>query len=162
MKNCFTNAKLLFSLLAAASVAAIICGTYLGVSLGMAEVTPVMLPAAMGILLWAEAWGEFLALCLRLRKGESAFTTATGRTLRVIGWCLAALAAITVISAVFSISQLSGASLPVSVHHQLLIPLYLRAILMITIFIAAAVAAGILHGLLMHAISLEEEQEGVI
>lgn len=162
MKNCFSNAKLLFTLLAAASVAAIACGTYLGVSLGMAEATPVMLPAALGILLWAEAWGEFLALCLRLRKGESAFTAATGRTLRVIGWCLAALAAVTVFSVILSISQLSGTSLPVSVQHQLLIPMYLRAILMITVFITAAVAAGILHGLLMHAISLEEEQEGVI
>lgn len=162
MKNCFTNTRLLFALLAVASVAAIVYGTYLGVVLGMTDVTPAALLAALGLLLWADAWGEFLALCLRLRKGESAFTTATGRTLRVIGWCLAALTAIVVVTALLSVMQITGGELPVSVQHQQLIPTYLRAGLLVIVFATAAVAAGILHGLLMHAISLEEEQEGVI
>ena len=99
MNNWFSVPKNLFTLLVIASVVAIVVGTYLGVALGMQVQASVTLLSAFGILVWAEAWGEFLALCLRLRRGESAFTASTGRSLRIIGWCMIVLAGITVLSA---------------------------------------------------------------
>ena len=150
MKDWLSVPKNLFTLLVIASVAAIIAGTYLGVALGMQVQASVTLLSAFGILVWAEAWGEFMALCLRLRKGESAFTAATGRTLRIIGWCMLALSAITILSAFI------GGTRDVPAFQVV------EFILLPGLFLAVYVVSKILRGLLQHAISLEEEQEGVV
>ena len=150
MKNWFSVPKNLFTLLVIASIVAIIVGTYLGVALGMQVQASVTLLSAFGILVWAEAWGEFLALCLRLRRGESAFTASTGRSLRIIGWCMLGLAAITVLSAFIGGARVNTALL------------LIEFILLPGLFLALYVVSKILRGLLTHAISLEAEQEGVV
>ena len=150
MKSWFSVPRHLFTLLVIASVIAIALGVYLGVTLGMQVQASVTLLAAAGILVWAWAWGDFLALCLRLRKGESAFTPATGGTLRRIGWCMLALAAITLVCAVIGGTRVNTAYWLV------------EFILMPGLFLAVYVVSKILRGLLTHAISLEEEQEGVV
>ena len=150
MKNWFSVPKNLFTLLVIASVVAIAVGTYLGVALGMQVQASVTLLSAFGILVWAGAWGEFMALCLRLRKGESAFTPSTGRSLRIIGWCMIALAGITVLSAAIGGTRVNTAYWLV------------EFILLPGLFLAVYVVTKILRGLVTHAISLEEEQEGVV
>ena len=110
----------------------------------------VTLLSALGILIWAWAWGEFLAMCLRLRQGESAFTAATGWTLQRIGWCMVALAAITLLSAAIGGTRANTAYW------------LIECILLPGLFLAVYVVSKILRGLLVHAISLEEEQEGVV
>lgn len=150
MKKFLSDPKPFFTCLVIASVLAIAGGVYLGVTLGMASWSWTILPAAGGILLWALAWGEFMALCLRLRGGETAFTQATGRTLRIIGGCMAALALITLALAVYDAFRFD----PLST-----LTLAIPALLL---FGGAAVVARILRGLLEHAMSLEEEQEGVV
>lgn len=150
MKNWFSEPKHLFTLLVIASVIAIAVGTYLGVALGMQVQASVTRLSTFGILVWAEAWGEFLALCLRLRRGESAFTAATGRTLQRIGWCMVALAAITLLSAAIGGTRANTAYW------------LIEFILLPGLFLAVYVVSKILRGLLVHAISLEEEQEGVV
>ncbi len=149
MKKFLSDPRPVFSYLAAASLLAIAGGVYLGVTLGMADLSWAILPAAVGILLWALAWGEFMAMCLRLRGGETAFTETTGRTLRVIGGCMAALAGITLLLAIFSASGDSLATLTMAIPALLL-------------FGGAAAVARILRGLLEHAMALEAEQEGVV
>lgn len=150
MKKLFADPKALFTLLMIASVVAIAAGTCLGVTLGMAVQASVTLLSAAGILLWAEAWGEFLVMCHRLRKGESAFTPATGRTLHVIGWCMVGLALVTVASALIGGTR-------ANTSHWLI-----EFIVLPGVFLGVALAAKILRGLLTHAIALEEEQEGVV
>lgn len=150
MKDWFSVPKNLFTLLVIASVVAIGVGTYLGVALGMQVQAAVTLLSAGGILIWAWAWGEFMALCLRLRRGESAFTASTGRTLRIIGWCMLALAAITILSAVIGGTRANTAYWLV------------EFILLPGIFLAVYVVSKILRGLLQHAMALEAEQEGVV
>ena len=150
MKKLFSDVKVIFTLLMSISILAIVAGVYLGVALGMQVQASVTLLSAFGILVWAEAWGEFLALCLRLRRGESAFTTSTRRSLRIIGWCMIVLAAITVLSAFIGGARVNTA-------------LWLiEFILLPGLFLAVYVVSKILRGLLEHAISLEAEQEGVV
>ena len=146
----FDEPRFIFSLLMGASVVAIAAGAYLGVALGMQVQASVTVLAAAGILLWAVAWGAFMAMCNRLRKGESAFSASTGKTLRIIGWCMAGLTAVTVLSA------LIGGSRPGTSFWLI------EFILVPGIFLAVGVAARILCGLLEHAIALQEEQEGVV
>ncbi len=160
MKRFASDPKPIFTYLLAASVIAIGAGLYLGLTLGMAEISPTALFAAAGVLLWAAAWGEFMALCLRLRKGESAFTPETGYTLRAIGLCMVALAAVTLGCAALSASPIVLLlGVPAAV-------VFLAAVLLgvpvAAIFLGAALAAKILLGLLEHAMALEEEQEGVV
>ena len=150
MKKYFDQPRSIFALLMAASVIAITAGTYLGITLGMTEPDFVGLMAAMGILLWAKAWGEFLAMCCRLHHGESAFTSATGRTLRSIGRCMAGLAAVALLCALFD-----GVRTPNTLY-------IIETVLLPGFFLAVGVAAKVLHGLLEHAMALEEEQEGVV
>ncbi len=149
MKKFLSNPKPVFTYLAAASLLSIAGGVYLGVTLGMADGSWTAVPAAAGVLIWAWAWGEFLAMCLRLRKGETAFTEATGRTLRIIGLCMGLLALITLALAVFSAPDDPLTTLAPAVPALLL-------------FGGAAAVARILRGLLEHAMALEEEQEGVV
>ena len=150
MKKLFSDVKVIFTLLMSISILAIVAGVYLGVALGMQVQASVTLLSAFGILVWAEAWGEFLALCLRLRRGESAFTASTGWSLRIIGWCMLGLAAITVLSAFIGGARVNTA-------------LWLiEFILLPGLFLAVYVVSKILRGLLEHAISLEAEQEGVV
>ena len=150
MKKLFSDVKVIFTLLMSISILAIVAGVYLGVALGMQVQASVTLLSAFGILVWAEAWGEFLALCLRLRRGESAFTASTGWSLRIIGWCMIVLAAVTVLSAFIGGARVNTA-------------LWLiEFILLPGLFLAVYVVSKILRGLLEHAISLEAEQEGVV
>ena len=149
MKKLFTAPKHLFTLLVISSLLAIAAGVYLGMTLGMHVQDTVTILAAIGMLAWVWAWGEFLAMCLRLRRGESAFTQATGRTLRMIGWCMVTLAAVTVSSAYSAGTREAGF-------------LLIEAVLLPGFFLAVAVAAKILRSLLEHAMELEERQEGVI
>lgn len=149
MKNRFSEPKLLFTLLAAASVISIAAGTYLGVALGMAGNAAVSAMAIPGMLLWALAWGEFLAMCLRLRRDESAFTAANSRTLRIIGGCLVGLAIVTELAA-----WAGGTRAAV---YQLI-----EKVLLPGFFLAVALAAHVLCRLLNHAMALEAEQEGVV
>ena len=150
MKKWFAEPKNLFTLLVITSIIAIAAGIYLGVVLGLSMSTAVAALSATGILLWAWAWGEFLAMCLRLRKGETAFTAATGRTLRIIGWCMAGLAVVTVLSAVIGGTR---ESIGFWLIEMVILP---------GIFLGAAAVAKILRRLLEHAMALEKEQEGVV
>ncbi len=152
MKNWFSDLTHLFTLLIIASVFAIAAGVYLGVTLGMQVQAAVTVLSAVGIVIWATAWGAFLAMCLRLRRGESAFTPATERTLRIIGWCMVGLAAVTLLSAI--IAGVLG-----RIHRGMLV---VTGGILLGIFLAVGVAAKILRGLLVHAMALEAEQEGVV
>lgn len=150
MKKWFDEPRCLFSLLMVASVIAILAGVYLGMSLGMQVQASVTVLSAVGILLWAVAWGAFMAMCNRLRKGESAFSAASGRTLRTIGWCMVGLAGVTVASAVI------GGSRPNTSFWMI------EFLILPGVFLGVAVVAKILQGLLTHAMALEAEQEGVV
>ena len=150
MKDWFSEPKNLFSLLVIASVVAIAVGAYLGFALGTAMPGMSRILPFLGIAAWTEAWFEFMALCLRLRRGESAFTASTGRTLRIIGWCMLALAAITVLSAFI------GGTRDVPAFQVV------EFILLPGLFLAVYVVSKILRGLLQHAMALEAEQEGVV
>ena len=149
MKKLFSDPKFLFTLLMIASVIAIVAGVYLGISLGscMPGLTRA-LPAA-GFVLWSVAWGEFFAMCVRLRQGKSAFTPAIGSSLSVIGGCMVGLAAVTLASALVAGSRAEGF-------------LLIERILLPGFFLAVAVVAKILQGLLVHAMTIEKEQEGVV
>ena len=149
MKSWFSEPKHLFTLLVIASVIAIGVGAYLGFALGTAMPGMSRILPFLGIVAWADAWIEFMALCLRLRRGESAFTASTGRTLRIIGWCMIVLAAVTILSAIIGGSRTASF-------------LLIEYILLPGVFLAVAVVAKILRVLVAHAISLEEEQEGVV
>ena len=149
MKSWFSEPKHLFTLLVIASVIAIGVGAYLGFALGTAMPGMSRILPFLGIVAWADAWIEFMALCLRLRRGESAFTASTGRTLRIIGWCMIVLAAVTILSAIIGGSRTTSF-------------LLIEYILLPGVFLAVAVVAKILRVLVAHAISLEEEQEGVV
>ena len=153
MKKLFSDVKVIFTLLMSISILAIVAGVYLGVALGMQVQASVTVLSAAGILLWAEAWGTFLVLCLRLRKGESAFTPATGKALTVIGWCMVGLAGVTFACAVITAALGRG-------RDPLL--LVVDAVLLPGFCLAVAAAAKVLQGLLAHAMSIEKEQEGVV
>lgn len=149
MKKLFSDPKLLFTLLMIASVIAIVAGVYLGIALGtcMPGLTRVL--PATGFMLWSVAWGEFLALCLRLRRGKSAFTRTTGNTLSVIGGCMVGLAAVTLASSLVAGSRAEGFQL-------------IERVLLPGFFLAVAAAAKILRDLLTHAMAIEKGQEGVV
>ena len=149
MKKFLTEPKWLFTLLIAAAILAIAAGVYLGLTLGMQGSAAMTLLCGLGLLLWTLAWGEFLAMCLMLRKGGTAFTPATGQTLTIIGWCMVGLAAVTALSAYLGGTRAAGF-------------LLIEMVLLPGLFLAVGVAAKVLHSLLTHAMSLEKEQEGVV
>ena len=149
MKKLFSDPNPLFTLLLIASVIAILAGVYLGIALGMQVQASVTVLSCVGLLLWTAAWGAFMALCLRLRKGQSAFTRATGNTLSVIGGCMVGLAAVSLVGALIAGSRADGF-------------LVIERILLPGFFLAVAAAAKILRGLLIHAMAIEKEQEGVV
>lgn len=153
MKKPFSNPKFLFTLLMIAAAVAIAAGAYLGVALGMRIQASVTVLSAVGILLWTAAWGAFIALCLRLRKGQSAFTDAVKKAMAVIGGCLAALAVVICACAVIAAALGRGRADAFLLFEAVLLPGF---------FLAAAVAAWILRGLLEHAMAIEKEQEGVV
>lgn len=150
MKKLFSEPKGVFTLLVIVAILAILVGGYLGVTLGMQANETMSLLCGLGLLMWAWAWGEFLVMCLRLRKGETAFTPATGRTLLVIGLCMVGLAAVTAASAYL------GGTRDVPVLQLI------EFILLPLVFLGVAVVAQILRGLLTHAMALEERQEGIV
>ena len=152
MKKWFAEPKFLFTLLMIISVIAIGVGAYLGFALGtpmpgMSRILPFL-----GIVFWAEAWCEFLAMCLRLRRGNSAFTAATGKTLRHIGLCMAGLAILCVACAL-----VGAEGQRFDMGYDLI-----GGVFMPGIFLSVAVVAKILQDLLTHAMALEKEQEGVV
>lgn len=153
MKTRSREQKVIFTLLMAASVAAIAAGAYLGVTLGMQIQASVTALSAAGVMMWTAAWGSFLVMCLRLHRGESAFTASTGKVLSIIGWCMAGLAAVTIACAVITVALNRGRD-----------PLFwlIELVILPCFFLAAAAAATILRGLLVHAMSIEKEQEGVV
>lgn len=150
MKSWFSVPKHLFTLLAIAAGIAVFGGAYLGFTLGSIMPGTSRLLPFLGIAVWATAWCEFAALCLRLRKGESAFTAATGAALKAIGWCMQGLAGITFICALIGSNRATSAFVAV------------EFVLLPGLFLAVYVVTKILRNLVTHAISLEEEQEGVV
>lgn len=150
MKKWFNSPKPLFTLLIIAAVIAIGVGAYLGILLGTPMPGKTRILPFLGIVLWADAWGEFMAMCLRLRKGDSAFTAATGKTLQMIGGCMVGLAVVTIASAIVGGSRLSTGFW------------LIELVILPGIFLAVAVVARILRGLVKHAMALEKEQEGVV
>ncbi len=149
MKKPFPSLKFLFTLLMIASVVAIAAGVYLGIVLGTPMQGRTRILPASGFVVWSVAWGEFFAMCVRLRQGKSAFTPAIGSSLSVIGKCMACLAVIALVSALMGGSRAAGF-------------LLMERILLPGFFLAVAVVAEILRGLLRHAMALEKEQEGVV
>lgn len=149
MKKPFPSLKVLFTLLMIASVVAIAAGVYLGIVLGTPMEGKARLLPAAGFVLWSVAWGEFFAMCVRLRHGKSAFTPAIGSSLSVIGGCMVGLAAVTLASTLVAGSRAEGF-------------LLIERILLPGFFLAVAVVAKILQGLLVHAMTIEKEQEGVV
>jgi len=152
MKKWFAEPKFLFTLLVGVSILAIICGVYLGVALGLSMGGATTALSAAGMLLWAWAWGEFLVMCLRLRRGESAFTASTGRTLRMIGWCMVGLAVVCIACAMTGTEGGRSAA-----GYDLI-----GGVILPCFFLAVGAAAKILQDLLTHAMAIEKEQEGVV
>lgn len=150
MKKWLCEPKYLFSLLMYASVVAIVAGVYLGFVLGTPMPGASRVLPFLGMAFWCEAWCEFIALCVRLRRGERAFTVPTGKALRRIGICMTGLAAVTISSALIGGTRLNTGYWA------------LELILLPGLFLAVAVVAKILRGLLTHAMSIEKEQEGVV
>ena len=150
MKKLFASPKHLFTLLMAAAVIAIAAGIYLAAALALPMAPVTALLAFAGLLLWVWAWTEFFLLCLRLRKGGSAFSPATGRTLRFIGWCTAGMAAVSLAAALVNgVREAPAFAL-------------IELVLLPGVFLAASLVAKLLQGLLTHAMALEAEQEGVV
>ncbi len=140
----------LFVLLTACAVIALAAGAYLAVALGIlgALNVPMGLLALIGMGMWIIAWGAFIGMCLRLMRGQSAFTERNARTLKTIGQSMAIIAAAALLCAL-----MAGRSGLYGLLEALVIP---------GIFAAASLAARILRGLLTHAMELEKEQEGVV
>ena len=176
MKKWLDEPRNLFGLLMAASVIAMAVGVYLAVVLGIlpaetrlmqVQLTsrPESVPnltlltrvmAAVCAALWCVAWGAFYGLCRRLHRGERAFQASTGRALRIIGWCCLGMAA-----------ALLARGVPALVYMVRLIRGFdtytlIEAVILPGTFLTVALIAHILRGLLLHAIALEEEQEGVV
>ena len=150
MKSWFSVPKHLFTLLIGAAILASALGAYLTLMLTYTAGRELRTIAVVGLALWNGAWILFGRLCLRLRQGESAFTAATGKTLGHIGWCMLSLAVITLACALIGGSR---DALAFQVVEYILLP---------GLFLAVYVVTKILRGLVTHAISLEEEQEGVV
>ena len=150
MKKLLSSPKFLFTLLAVASMIAVVAGVYLGFVLGTPMPGTTRILPFLGMVFWAEAWIEFLTMCMHLGKGKSAFTASTGRTLRVIGWCMAGLAVVTVLA-----SLMDGVNPPAALF-------IIETVLLPGFFLAVAVAAKILRDLLVRAMAIEKEQEGVV
>ena len=149
MKKLFSNLKFIFTLLAVVSLLAITLGIYLGITLGTSMPGKTRILPFLGITFWTDAWVEFMVMCLRLRKGDSAFTAATEKTLHRISCCMVGLAVVTICSAVIAGNRLAEFWM-------------IELIILPGIFLAAAVAAKILRGLLLHAMALEKEQKSVV
>lgn len=153
MKERSAEQKCLFTLLVIAAVIAILLGAYLGITLGTNIQALATVLAGLGILVWTAAWSAFALLCLELRQGKSAFRPFTGHILKVIGICMTALAVFPPLCAGIAGFLSRGPAIGM---------LALDAVLLSGFFLAAAVAARILRGLLTHAIAIEKEQEGVV
>lgn len=153
MKKLFSNIRIVFSLLVCISIMAASFGAFLSFRLCQGADRSVQMLAVGGQALWQGAWIVFARLCLRLRKGESAFTPATGKALTVIGWCMVGLAAVTFAAALITSALGGGRDPPLMLIEAVLLPGF---------FLAVAAAAKVLQGLLTHAMSIEEEQEGVV
>lgn len=180
MKKWLDEPRNLFGLLMAASVIAIVLGLYLGLALGIlpaqTHLTRVTLSSSAAaaidalpdftlltrlvtgvcMALWCVAWGAFYGLCRHLHRGEAAFQASTGKTLRIIGWCCLGMAA-----------AVLARGVPALVYMVRLIRGFdtytlIEAVILPGTFLTVALIAHILRGLLLHAIALEEEQEGVV
>ena len=149
MKKPFSDIRIVFSLLVGISIMAACFGAFLSFRLCQGTDISVQMLAVGGQALWQGAWIVFARLCLRLRRGESAFTPATGKALTLIGWCMAGLAVVSLVCALIAPSRSAGF-------------LLIEAVLLPGFFLAVGVVAKLLQGLLTHAMAIEEEQEGVV
>ena len=149
MKKWFADPKVLFTLLAIASLLSIAGGVYLGCTLGLNADALLNSLCLAGMALWTLAWAAFLVMCLQLCKGTSAFTQATGTTLAVICGCMVLLAAVTATSAYLGSTREVGF-------------LLIEMVLLPGFFLAVGVAALVLRSLLVRAMDLQREQEGVV
>lgn len=180
MKKWLDEPKNLFGLLMAASVIAIAVGIYLGLALGVLPAeTHLMrvqltsrvfgeeaavpdltgltrIVTAVCMALWCVAWGAFYGLCRRLHQDEGAFQPATGTALRIIGWCCLGMAAATLARGVPALVCM------VRLMRSIDIYTLIEAVVLPGTFLTVALIAHILRGLLLHAIALEKEQEGVV
>lgn len=172
MRKWFAEPKNLFKLLLIASVIAIVTGAYIGLYLGSrpllaadaSQPDPVspgwtLAAAAANVVLWGLAWGAFAGLCLRLTRGESAFCAATGRTLRIIGWCMTGIAAVTCVRGLPSLVE---CLLNVREMMDSLAYVLLEVVVLPGGFLLVALIARILRGMLIHAMALEEAQVDVV
>lgn len=153
MKKLFSDIRIVFSLLVGISIMAASIGAFLSFLLCQGADMSVRMLAVGGQTLWQGAWIVFARLCLRLRKGESAFTPATGKALTIIGWCMVSLAAVSFAAALINGALGRG-------RDPLL--LLVETVLLPGFFLAVGVVAKVLQGLLAHAMSIEKEQEGVV
>lgn len=180
MKKWLDEPRNLFGLLMAASVIAIVVGVYLAVVLGLVPADTHLIrmmlssyaAAAMDdlpdftlltrivtvvcMVLWCVAWGAFYGLCRRLHRGEGAFQPYTGRVLRLIGWCCLGMAAATLARGVPALVYMVRLVRGVDTYTLI------EAVILPGTFLTVALIAHILRGLLLHAIALENEQEGVV
>lgn len=172
MKKWFAEPKNLFKLLLIASVIAVVTGAYIGLYLGsrpllaedVSQADPVspgwtLTAAAANVALWVLAWGAFAGLCLRLSRGESAFCAATGRTLRIIGWCMTGMAAVTCLR---GLPLLVKCLLNARAMMDSLAYVLLEVVVLPGVFLLVALIARILRGMLTHAMTLEEAQADVV
>lgn len=79
MKKPFSDIRIVFSLLVGISIMAACFGAFLSFRLCQGTDISVQMLAVGGQALWQGAWIVFARLCLRLRRGESAFTPAPER-----------------------------------------------------------------------------------
>ena len=109
-----------------------------------------VITALINCALWVTAWISFLRMCLRLRKGGTAFTRVNSRTLKVIGACVSLIGAVMCLRALPRL--LRGPD----------VYLAIEAVILPGTFVTIGVLAFILSRLLDHAMALEAEQADVI
>lgn len=176
MKKWLDDPKNLFALLMTASVIAMLMGVYLAAVLGIyaplaqpwrtdgyvlipIPVYETVLTIALSVIslgLWLTAWGAFYGLCTRLHRGEKAFQERTGRTLRLIGWCMIGMMAAVLVQCVPEWVHVCRAQAMITTH------LLIRTTALPGLFLLVAAVAHVLRRLLLHAIALEKQQEGVV
>ena len=150
--------RVLFILLRAAAVLAIIAGVWLslfcGIALcegaGTAGAVVAIAAAVISGGLWVAAWVSFAGMCTRLIRGGTAFTRENSRSLRLIGVCVVLMAAVTCLRALPALIAAPD------------VYLVIEAIILPGMFLTIGVLAFILRRLLERAMSLEAEQADVI
>ena len=159
MMKWLDSPKHLFGLLRLVAAAAILVGVWLSVSCGVLPAftrggeslgVGYVVTTLINCALWCIAWGDFLRICTRLMKGDSAFTEKNSRALRLIGAC------VSLIALVMSLRALPRLIAAPDVY------LLIEAVILPGTFLTVGVLAFILSRLLDHAMVLEAEQADVV